>query len=618
MLLTVLALIAMSTAPAATESPVVLADGSVFTFWDDSTAYSKTYHVAKDHPAADDRGPGSADRPFATISAAAAVLQPGEEAVIHAGTYREWVRPARGGSGPSAMIRYRAAPGEIVIISASEIVTPQQRTVTSKPDAEHERWEVSLPETWFAGYDPFAATNFGPGGWFPFWSAGEDERNRVLAPRGVISLNGQRLVHNPRSSDTTAKPWYSVQDRSRKISVLLDGKLGDRVVEAWVREQCFAPVVPGLGYIRVAGLICEHAANGIPQPHRGALGTGGGHHWILEDNTIRQVNTVGIDIGGGWPKGTDASGGHIVRRNRLQDLGTAGVFGTNGVSNSLIEDNLFERIGTLGAERCFEAAAIKFHFARNTVIRRNLIRHVRSACGVWLDYQCANCRVTRNAMLDIETLLAAVYIEANPEGNLVDGNVVWDMRDPPGNTPPKDGFSGGNGISSDISESTGIAHNLIGKVGHYAIAHHIAQKNRLVDGHTALCTGAVIQGNIALTGKLIYLARRNDNQCDRNLYAGKGQGGFCLEEPGREALVNLDFWQRLVGFDKGAVTAPLTITCDVDAATITLKLKEPQQVSAAQATNAAALGYDAPGPIPAAVWAKLNAGESVTLNLPLR
>jgi hypothetical protein len=40
--------------------------------------------------------------------------------VIAAGTYRECVRPARGGSSPDRMISYEAAPGATVIVKASE------------------------------------------------------------------------------------------------------------------------------------------------------------------------------------------------------------------------------------------------------------------------------------------------------------------------------------------------------------------------------------------------------------------------------------------------------------------------------------------------------------------
>ena len=67
-------------------------------------------------------------------------------------------------------------------------------------------------------------------------------------------------------------------------------------------EQIFAPDEHHLGYIKVSGFTLEHAANSFPFPQRGALSTTMGHHWLIENNTIQWVNSVGIDIGNqGYP-----------------------------------------------------------------------------------------------------------------------------------------------------------------------------------------------------------------------------------------------------------------------------------------------------------------------------
>ena len=64
----------------------------------------------------DDFGPGSKERPFKTISKAASLAVAGDSVTVGAGTYREWVKPANGGSGEDKRIVYRAAKGEKVII----------------------------------------------------------------------------------------------------------------------------------------------------------------------------------------------------------------------------------------------------------------------------------------------------------------------------------------------------------------------------------------------------------------------------------------------------------------------------------------------------------------------
>ena len=74
-----------------------LADGTPFPFWDDRTHYARTYVVARHHLHAADDNPGTTDAPFATIGRAVEVLNPGEKVIVHAGIYRECVRPLRGG-----------------------------------------------------------------------------------------------------------------------------------------------------------------------------------------------------------------------------------------------------------------------------------------------------------------------------------------------------------------------------------------------------------------------------------------------------------------------------------------------------------------------------------------
>src|SRR5689334_24547327 len=99
-----------------------LPDGTAYAAWEQPLTFSKTYYVDNGDAKADDNGPGTKARPFRTISKAAQLLQPGERVVIASGTYRECVRPARGGTSPSEMISYEAAPGATVIIKGSDVL----------------------------------------------------------------------------------------------------------------------------------------------------------------------------------------------------------------------------------------------------------------------------------------------------------------------------------------------------------------------------------------------------------------------------------------------------------------------------------------------------------------
>ena len=99
-----------------------LPDGTEYVSWEKPLAFSKTYYVDNNSAKAADNGPGTKSRPFRTINKAAQVLQPGERVVIASGTYRECVRPPRGGASPSQIISYEAAPGAKVFIKGSEVL----------------------------------------------------------------------------------------------------------------------------------------------------------------------------------------------------------------------------------------------------------------------------------------------------------------------------------------------------------------------------------------------------------------------------------------------------------------------------------------------------------------
>jgi len=86
--------------------PVLLPDGSEFRTWEPSQPVQprRTFVVAQRHPHASDDNPGSDDRPWKTIGRAAKVLEPGDRLVVREGLYREWIRPARGGTGPERIL----------------------------------------------------------------------------------------------------------------------------------------------------------------------------------------------------------------------------------------------------------------------------------------------------------------------------------------------------------------------------------------------------------------------------------------------------------------------------------------------------------------------------------
>ena len=148
-----LALLLCCAFPVGAASDSRLPDGTEFVFWDRPLNFSKTYYVDGASDKSDDRGPGTLKHPFRTIDKAAEVLKPGERVVIAAGTYRECVRPARGGSGPEQMISYEAAQGAVVIVKASEVLRDgwQPSTEPMRDGAEKgvQIWKHELSGTLF-------------------------------------------------------------------------------------------------------------------------------------------------------------------------------------------------------------------------------------------------------------------------------------------------------------------------------------------------------------------------------------------------------------------------------------------------------------------------------------
>jgi hypothetical protein len=206
--------------------------------------------------------------------------------------------------------------------------------------------------------------------------------------------------------------------------------LASAKIEFTTREQAFAPREAGLGFIRIKGITFQHAGNGFPPPQHGLVSTNGGHHWIIEGNTIEWANGMGLDIGSQHWSGARnplAGDSHVVRGNTIRYIGVEGIGGM-GTQNTLVEDNLIEWVGWQDAERAWEAAGAKFHRAHNLLFRRNVVRHIRHANALWLDSGNANCRVTGNVFADVATVSAGIHLEMNRAENQIDNNIIWDIR----------------------------------------------------------------------------------------------------------------------------------------------------------------------------------------------
>jgi hypothetical protein len=153
-------------------------------------ASAREIHVAK---TGNDGNPGSAESPYLTIAKSAEAAQPGDTVVVHAGTYREWVKPRRGGPDESSRIVYRAAAGEDVLVKGSE-------QITSWVDQGGGVWIVQLPQRFFGDYNP-SALNLS-GGWLHYGQ---------WLHRGDVYLDGEAFYEMKTPEEVKQQAHHRVQ-----------------------------------------------------------------------------------------------------------------------------------------------------------------------------------------------------------------------------------------------------------------------------------------------------------------------------------------------------------------------------------------------------------------------
>ena len=571
------------------DNSALLPDGRTFEFWEKETLWKRELHVNMNDPAASDDNDGSAARPFRTIGRAAALAEPGDRVRIHAGLYRECVKPARGGTDPEHMISYEAFGDGDVVVSASEEVRdfiPSEgwmlfRGPGAVPAEGIRVWEYDLDPDLFRGYNPFCAVNILHDRLFIEYD--KTDMTTYLNRRGCVFCDGKPLKQVPLYNGMGREDnTYWVEANGQKVHFRLenDEDPKDHRIEVTVREQCLAPDIPFLNYIRVKGLVFEHAATGAPVPQRGAVSAYRGHHWVIEDCTVYWTNGVAIDVGNEcWHhthRPDEIIGYSVIRNCTVQDAGVCGIAGMFA-EHMLIEGNTIEGTGWQKMELSWEAGAIKLHNSVNGLIRNNVFRNTFRADHLWLDCGNINNRITGNLFLDGIEQREAIFIECTREGiNLIDNNVIWNVegRFDPAKVPVEPGSSGwyklreneavnGYGVYGEGTDRLWVVHNLIGKCRHsgYYLKPVPFRMHGLERGGTS--RDARIINNIFYDcGEAAIVFPTRDNRAEGNLYV-RMQGGYLrVMYPEPEVCLNLPAWQEFCGFDREGQNAWFDIDLD--------------------------------------------------------
>ena len=408
-----------------------------------------------------DTADGSEATPLRTIDRAAELAWPGDTVRVHAGTYREWVRPRRGGLSDTRRITFEAAPGEHVVITGSEPITDWEKV-------SGDVWRTRVPHSVFGEWNPFAEPIRGD--WLvrphdPHVHAGDVYVNGVsgyeVATAAAVAERVERtevlddwtgLTVPVARPESTRYQWHAeVGEAETVITALLpDVDPREDLIEISVRRSVFYPTEHHLDYITVRGFELCHGSSPWAPPtadQPGLIGPNWAKGWIIEDNHIHDAKCSAISLGKehstghnfsadrgdkpgyqyqlesvfsarqiGWDR--EHIGSHVVRRNTIHDCGQNAIVGHLGCAFSVIEDNHIYRVGTKREYFGHEIAGIKLHAAIDTRIEHNRIHD--TSLGLWLDWQTQGTRITRNIFHDNSR---DFFVEVSHGPYVVDHNV---------------------------------------------------------------------------------------------------------------------------------------------------------------------------------------------------
>lgn len=412
----------------------------------------REYHVST---SGSDVAPGTATAPLRTINCAAQRALPGDTVTVHGGTYCEWVNPLYGGLDDARRILYRAAEGETVELKGSEPVTEWKR-------AKDGTWTATLPNSFFAGHNPFAQEI--QGDWFTGLGRVHHTAEVYLNDVSLYEVESKdivtrrdTLIRSRRDPDGSSLKWYAlVGDETTTITADF-GKADPRKerVEVTVRPTCFYPTREGINYLTLRGFRISQAATQWAAPTAEQIGMVATHWskgWIIENCVISNSRCNGISLGKqastghnlwslrqfdgateyievtfnalrkGWDR--ENIGSHIIRNNEISHCEQTGICGSMGGSFSEIYGNHIHDIWVKTQFNGAEISGIKLHAAIDAYIHHNRIH--TSQKGIWMDWMAQGSRISCN--LFYNNLETDILYEVAHGPFVCDNNIMLSER----------------------------------------------------------------------------------------------------------------------------------------------------------------------------------------------
>ncbi|MBT3375786.1 MAG: hypothetical protein HOJ57_39630 [Lentisphaerae bacterium] len=356
-----------------------------------ATALGAALYVDCRHPQADDANPGTLEKPFKTIGAAAAKVSPGDRVVIATGIYREAVTITTSGTVAQPIV-FMAAPAAHVVITGADQLSELQLE-----PGDGNVYSVEWPHRFIT----WNKTNAHP----------KDDYHRLIgrSEQVIVSnyllrqvLTREKLARGTFFVDLEAKRLYLWDAANRDLKK----DWGAPLVEA--SSRTFIWRVEG-EHVHTRGMTFRFAAN---MAQHGAV-TLKGPGDLLEDCVVEQTNS----------KGAAFSGPDItVRRCIFRDNGQLG-FGAGSAHRLLFTECLVENNNTKMFSRGWEAGSNKLAFCRGAVLEKS--RFLRNhGNGVWFDIGNEEC-VVRNCLIadnDDAGIFYEISYSLHAHDNVIVGN----------------------------------------------------------------------------------------------------------------------------------------------------------------------------------------------------
>jgi hypothetical protein len=290
---------------------------------------SADYHVAKNATAASDANPGTAQRPFKTLSKAAAVVLPGDTVLIHSGVYAE-----------SISIKSSDVAGRPITFCA---FADEEVTLEGADPIPLQKWEV-VPNL----RNVFA-------------TAIERDPGFISVDNSVVNLKVDQISQKyPRTYrrgilNDSDKYLFEYDAKAKKLLVNLGGDLpGNHTITVPTRGTAFV-----LGnQSRLCGIHARHYAEAAIQVV--------GSESIVRD-CVASRSSQGIVVSG-WDRH-----GTTLQRNTVRDIFGNGILLVDRPTQCLIEDNLVIRCTLNPANESDWLGSVKMNSASDCVFAHNVV-----------------------------------------------------------------------------------------------------------------------------------------------------------------------------------------------------------------------------------------------------